>query len=284
MMEKVDNPIYDYYSSVIGREIRWLWYPYIPYGKITLLQGDPGEGKSTLALNITALLTCGKRMPDGFGNDIVQSVVYQCSEDNLADTVKPRLLAAGADCGKVAYIVDEEGSLTIDDDRIEETIRKTQAGLFILDPLQSYVSQDSDMQYAGKMRALLGKLSLVAARTECAILLIGHMNKNSSGKCIYRGLGSIDIAAIARSVLMVTRNTDDPDIRYMLQIKSSLAPEGDPIGFRFDRKHGFMWLGKCRNPVVQEEITKQYAVVRKDNIRDELIARAQFQVPGCLNR
>ena len=93
---------YEYFSSVKQRRIEWLWYPYIPYGKLTILQGAPGEGQSTFILNIAALLTKGKNMPDGFKVSEPQDVVYQTAEDNLSDTVKPRLVAAGADCSRIS--------------------------------------------------------------------------------------------------------------------------------------------------------------------------------------
>lgn len=187
--------------------MEWLWYPNIPYRKLTLLQGDPGEGKSTFIINIAVLLTQGKDMPDGYPVPVPQTVIYQCSEDNASDTVKPRLL--------------------------------------IFDPLQSFIPQDSDMHSAGKMRLLLGKLAKTAERHKCAVVLVGHMNKSKSGKSLYGGLGSIDITAIARSVLMIARDGDNPQIRYMYPIKSSLAAEGDVIGFRFGRSSGFQWLGVC---------------------------------------
>jgi len=236
---------FQYYSSVQETEVEWLWYPYIPYGKLTLLQGDPGEGKSTFILNIAALLTTGKPMPDGYRVNGIQTVIYQCCEDGAADTVKPRLMAAGADCKKVAYIIDGEEALTLDDGRIEEAVIKTGARLFIMDPLQSFVPQDGDLHNAGKMRSLLGRLAAVAEKHRCAIVLVGHMNKSQNGKSLYRGLGSIDITAIVRSVLMVERDKDDPKIRYMFQIKSSLAAEGGAIAFKFDRRHGFQWIGPC---------------------------------------
>lgn len=141
---------YEYFSSVTQHKVEWLWYPYIPYGKLTILQGDPGEGKSTFMLNVAALLTRGKNMPDGYQVKEPQKVVYQTAEDNLADTVKPRLIAAGADCNRIAYIVDEEEPLTLMDSRIESVIQQTKARLFILDPLQAYLTQDSDMFSAGK--------------------------------------------------------------------------------------------------------------------------------------
>lgn len=236
---------YEYFSSVKQQKVEWLWYPYIPYGKITLLQGDPGEGKSIFILNVAALLTRGACMPDGYQVAKPQTVIYQCAEDNIADTVKPRLVAADADCEKVAYIIDDSVHLTLEDDRIEKAIMQTEARLFILDPLQAFLSQDGDMQSAGRMRSILGKLSLLAAKYNCAIVLIGHMNKGYSGNSIYRSLGSIDIAAIARSVLMLRRDCTDPRIRYMTPIKTSLSPEGKTIAFSLGGTDGFQWIGPC---------------------------------------
>lgn len=235
---------YEYYSSVRQRKIEWLWYPYIPYGKLTVLQGDPGEGKSTFMLNVAALVTRGRPMPDGFRIPEPQNVIYQTAEDNLADTVKPRLIAAGADCDRIAYIVDDDSTLTLEDSRIEQVLRQTNARLFILDPLQGYLSQDSDMLVAGRMRQQLKKLADIAARYKCAMVIIGHMNKASGEKNLYRGLGTIDIAAIARSVLMIIRSKDDPSVRVMFPVKSSLAPDGRSVAFTFD-KSGLRWLGHC---------------------------------------
>ncbi|SHK57542.1 AAA family ATPase [Hespellia stercorisuis] len=237
--------LYEYYSSVEPKQVDWLWYPYVPYGKITLLQGDPGDGKSTLALNIAALLTNGGILPDGSEISEPQNVIYQCSEDNGGDTIKPRLISAGADCKKIACIIDEEKNLTLEDKRLEQVIKETQAKLLILDPIQSFISQDGDMQNAVRMRSIMTKLAALAEEYKCAVILIGHMNKSTGGKKLYRGMGSIDIAAIARSVLMIARDEDNPDIRYMFPVKSSLAPEGCAIGFVFDENVGFKWIGKC---------------------------------------
>lgn len=234
--------VFEYYDSVEEQMIEWLWYPYIPYGKLTLLQGDPGEGKSTLMIHIAALLTQGKNMPDGYPVRMPEKVIYQCSEDDVSDTIKPRLKAAGADCSKIAYIIDRNSSLTLNDERIANALQQTHARLLVLDPLQSFLIQDGDLHSIGRMRTILGNLAVIAAKYKCAIVLIGHMNKSIGGKNLYRGLGSIDIAAIARSVLMVTRDEEEPEIRYMTPIKSSLAPEGQEIAFRIGKKVGFQWI------------------------------------------
>lgn len=235
---------YEYYSTIMEKTVDWLWYPYIPYGKLTLLQGDPGKGKSTFIVHVTAALTTGGLLPNGVKVTEPVTVIYQCAEDSIEDTIKPRLIEAGADCNKVAFIVDGDQSLSIDDERIEQSIQDTGARMFVLDPLQAYIKQDGDMQSATRTRSLMRRLSSVAERHQCAIVLIGHLNKASSGKSLYRGLSSIDITAIARSVLMITRDSEHPEIRFMYPIKSSLAPESYGISFVLDPDTGFHWLGK----------------------------------------
>ena len=240
-----EQPIYEYFSSIEPKEVEWLWYPYIPYGKLTILQGDPGEGKSTVMLNLIATVTNGGVFPDGAVFDRPHPVIYQCTEDNAADTVKPRLLAAGAVCEKIAYILDEDEKLTLDDSRIEDTLIRTGARLIVFDPIQSFLPQDSDMQNVGRMRSLLKKVCAIAEKHHCAVVLIGHMNKGGANNQLYRGLGSIDIAAIARSVLMIVRDRENPELRYLFQIKSSLAPEGRPVSFLMNRQQGFIWQEVC---------------------------------------
>ncbi len=246
---------YEYYSSVVPKQVDWLWYPYIPYGKITLLQGDPGEGKSTIMVQLAALLTKGGKLPDGSAVIEPQNVVYQCAEDGMEDTIKPRLVTAGADCDRIAYIRDSDTVLTISDERIESTIRDTKARMLVLDPIQAFIPQNADMQSASKMRSIMRNLADVAERYSCAVILVGHMSKTSGMKNLYRGLGSIDIVAIARSVLMIERDTECPEMRYMFPVKSSLAPEGCPIGFMLDSETGFQWLGRCRKTTALDEET-----------------------------
>lgn len=244
-MSKITGTDIEYYSDVIEEDVEWLWYPFIPYGKITLLQGDPGDGKSTFMLHIAAAITRGGQLPDGSQSIGIQNVIYQCSEDSNSDTIKPRLLQAGADCDRVAYINEENDPLTIGDPRIEDAIVSTNARLLIIDPIQAYIPHDCDMTNASSMRALMKKLASVAERHRCAVVLIGHMTKASGGKNLYRSFGSIDIAAVARSVLMIKRDDNNPAIRYMFPIKSSLAYEGNAIRFMFTRESGLKMLGAC---------------------------------------
>ena len=270
MMTKGTSRPYEYYSTVMEKTVDWLWYPYIPYGKLTLLQGDPGEGKSTFVVHIAAALTTGGVLPNGVKVIEPVTVIYQCAEDSIEDTIKPRLIEAGADCSKVAFIVDGDQSLSIDDERIEQSIQATGARLFVLDPLQAYIKQDGDLQSATRMRGLMRRLSSVAERHQCAIVLIGHLNKTASGKTLYRGLGSIDITAIARSVLMITRDKERPEIRYMYPIKSSLAPESYGISFVLDPETGFHWIGKCLYRGEENSLATSPTVSKKDRAKELL--------------
>ena len=233
-------------DTVEVEQIEWLLYPFIPYGKVTIIQGDPGEGKTTMVLQIIAKLTRGetilpadstkdKRIDIDSESDMVDAeniennastqhleapvnVIYQTAEDGLGDTIKPRLLAAGADC--------------------------TKARMVVLDPIQGFLGSEVDMHRANEIRPLMKRIAVLAEKYHCAIILIGHMNKNSNGKSSYRGLGSIDFQAAARSVLIVGRIKDEPEVRVVCHTKSSLAPEGKAIAFRLDKNNGFEWIGE----------------------------------------
>ena len=238
-------------ENVAVEEVEWLLYPFIPYGKATIIQGDPGEGKTTMVLQIIAKLTKGEPvLPviDGEEEPAERAepvnVIYQTAEDGLGDTIKPRLLAAGADCSKVLVIDDSEQPLTMLDERLEQAIRQTNAHLVVLDPIQSFLGAEVDMHRANEIRPLMKRVSVLAEKYHCAIVLIGHMNKNSTGKSSYRGLGSIDFQAAARSVLIVGRVKNEPETRVVCHVKSSLAPEGKSIAFRLDKENGFEWIGE----------------------------------------
>lgn len=235
-------------------KIDWLLYPFIPFGKVTIVQGDPGEGKTTMVLQIIAKLTKGEAvLPSDSAESALEektvalepvNVIYQTAEDGLGDTIKPRLLSAGADCSRVMVIDDNDQALTMMDARLEEAIIQTKARLVVLDPIQGFLGADVDMHRANEIRPLMKRVAVLAEKYHCAIILIGHMNKNSNGKSSYRGLGSIDFQAAARSVLIVGRIKDEPEIRVVCHVKSSLAPEGKSIAFRLDKDTGFEWIGE----------------------------------------
>ena len=132
-------------SEIQSQEVVWLWYPFIPYGKLTIIQGDPGDGKTTFVLNIAAKLSKGEGLDRGMKLSEPLTVIYQSAEDGLTDTIKPRLEAAGADCENISVIDESIKSLSMIDERLEEAIIRTKAKLLILDPIQAYLGGSMDM-------------------------------------------------------------------------------------------------------------------------------------------
>ena len=229
------------YSNVSASKVSWLWYPYIPFGKVTLIQGDPGCGKSTLMMHLIAGISTGGAAPNGTEYGKPMHVVYQCSEDGVSDTIKPRLTAAGADCRNVAFLDEDALWLSMDNEAIRQAMEEFHARLFVLDPFQSYLG-DTDMANVGKMRKMLRQLASWASQYGCAVVLVGHLSKNEGAKDLYRGLGSIDIAAAARSVLHLGYMEDDSTVCRVHHVKSSLARKGGDMYFRINRDQRVEWL------------------------------------------
>ena len=230
-------------SEVDTQTVEWLWEPYIPFGKVTIVQGNPGEGKTTFALRLAAACTNRKPFPHMAVHEPF-NVIYQTAEDGLGDTIKPRLMEAEADLDRILVIDESKQGLSLSDERIERAIRQTGARLIILDPIQAYVGEKTDMNKANEIRPMFRRLAEIAERTGCAVILIGHLNKAAGGQSAYRGLGSIDFRAAARSVLLIGRVKREPNVRVIVHDKSSLAPEGKPIAFCLDPETGFSWIGE----------------------------------------
>ena len=264
-------------EDVETTEVEWLWYPYIRYGKITIIQGNPGEGKTTVVLHLAALLSKGEALPcDGTERTPIQ-IIYQTAEDGLGDTIKPRLLDGGADCTQIKVIDETEKSLSLLDERLEQAIIHIGAKMVILDPIQAYLGDGVNMNAANEIRDAMKRVSTMAQRHGCAIILVGHMNKGG-GKYSYRALGSIDFQAVARSVLVVGRMKDAPEMRVLAQCKSSLTPEGKPITFELNRDTGFRFIGDC-DVSVDELLTGEQRVNKAkaaESLLGELLSQGKM--------
>ena len=229
-------------SEVQQTEVDWLWYPYIPFGKLTIIQGNPGEGKTFFAMQLAAACTNRKFLPQMEPFEPF-NMIFQTAEDGLGDTVKPRLLSAEADLERVLVIDDADNPLTLADERIENAIRENNARLVIIDPLQAFLGANVDMNRANEVRPIFRRLAEVAQSTNCAIVMIGHLNKASGSQSTYRGLGSIDITAVVRSLLFIGKVRSDPTTRVIVHEKSSLAPPGQSLAFSLGDEKGFRWIG-----------------------------------------
>jgi RecA-family ATPase len=244
-------------STVQPEPVSWLWEPYIPRRKLTLVEGDPGTGKTWLMLQIAAAISQGYGLPGTEGTpqgrqDHGQPALYLSAEDGLADTLRPRLDAAGADCTNIHALTGGQeqagetvttGSVTLADlPVIKAAMAQYSPALVIIDPLQAYLGAKTDMYRANEVRSLLAELVHLAEQYDCAIVCVRHLSKASESRAIYRDLGSIDFTAAARSVLMVGEElqdqregekTGEPLLlrRVLAHSKSSLAPKGASLVF-----------------------------------------------------
>lgn len=257
-------------SDVPLEEIDWLWYPYIAYGKITIMHGNPGDGKTNIALKIASQCSTGETLPGQINMDPI-TVIYQTAEDGLGDTIKPRLIDAGADQERIFTISEEKEFLDLSDSRIEEAIVATGAKLLIIDPLQAYLG-DIDMNNCIAVRNKLKRVVKLAQDYKIAVILIGHLNKAQGQNSIYRTIGSADFAAVVRSILVVGRHKDNPSIRVIVQDKNNAAPEGESIGFRLDGAKKFEWVDGYGDTTTDDILYTTRSKGRKNTKLDQALA------------
>jgi hypothetical protein len=230
-------------SDVRQRPVEWLWQSRIALGKLTLLFGDPGLGKSLLTIFISAVVTRGGSWPDGGTPAPMGDVLILSAEDALEDTIAPRLDRAGANTKKVIAVrairwrdatgKARERSVTLDDTEILDDMMAENPGvkLIIVDPVTAYLGTDTDSHKNSDVRALLGGLSRLAEKYNVAVVVVSHMNKGGGGHAIYRATGSLAFVAAARAAWLVERDKADPSRRLFLAVKNNLAPEQSGLAF-----------------------------------------------------
>ena len=225
-------------SAIERQAVRWLWPGRIPLGKVTVLDGDPGLGKSTVTLTIAAKVSTGSPFPDG-AKPTAGGVILLSAEDDVADTIRPRLEAAGADLHR-CWVFDEihtgdepprPPEFPTDLDRLEKFITIHGAALVVVDPLMAYLSGAVDSHRDQDIRRVMAGFKRVAERTGAATLVIRHMNKGD-GKAIYRGSGSIGIIGAARAGLLIAPDPQDDQRRILAMTKSNLAKMPDALAYR----------------------------------------------------
>ncbi|MCB1470789.1 MAG: AAA family ATPase [Rhizobiaceae bacterium] len=212
-------------STVEAKEIEWLMPPLIPYGMITIMEGDPGVGKSYLAMHIAAQVSIGGSLP---GVEKLQRgrVLYLSAEDDLAYTIRPRIDAMGGDPKRIRVQADY---LSLDDDGLKklfDEVRRKPPSLIILDPLFAYVPSAQDMYRPNVIRSLLSQLRDIAEYGDTAVLIIRHLTKTKRDKAIYQGGGSMDVIGAARSAFLVAEHPDDPELKIVAHVKHNIAPRG----------------------------------------------------------
>lgn len=235
-------------SDIKPEPLVWLWAGRIPRGKLTLLVGDPGLGKSLLTLDLVARVTRGIDFPDGVKCEPGSAIIFSC-EDDPSDTIRPRLDVAGADVGRVFLIpavrdvtrdgkaVERSFDLSTDMSMLREAIDQTpDVRLIIIDPVSGYMP-GTDSHSNAEVRSMLAPLAKLAADYKLSILAITHLRK-SSGQVLHRAIGSIAFAAAARAVWAVARETEESDRRVFLPVKNNLAVDTHGLAFRVEGKDG----------------------------------------------
>lgn len=245
-------------ADVVREEVRWLWYPRIPRRRLTLVEGDPGLGKSFLTTRLVGAVTRGHGLPDSAGEPVgPANVLILTAEDGLGDTVRPRLEAAGADLARVFAVTgvavangkggEREFPISlVNVTALGEAMEQHRPALVVVDPVQAYLGAGVDMNAANEVREVLAGLARLVEQHDAAAVLVRHLAKATGGnKLVYRGLGSIDFTGAARSILHVTVHPEDEEDRgrrVVFHVKANLTPKAQPLGFRLDGS-GFTWEG-----------------------------------------
>lgn len=231
-------------DTVEPESVRWLWYPYLPRGKLVIVEGDPGLGKSWLTAALSHHIASRKRFPKA-KKLVGGSVLMMSAEDGIADTIRPRFDNLGADVSKVwlpsEYFTLDEAGLDI----LEEYLEEVKPTLTIIDPLVAYMGSGVDLHKANETREVMAALASLAEEYSTTILCVRHLRKGTADKSIYRGMGSIDLTAAARSVLLVGKDPNDEDARAIVHIKSNLGPLGPTLRYelRPSKTRSFRWAG-----------------------------------------
>lgn len=212
-------------STVEAKEIEWLMPPLIPYGMITIMEGDPGVGKSYLAMHIAAQVSIGGSLP---GVDKLKRgrVLYLSAEDDPAYTIRPRIDAMGGDAKRIRIQADY---LSLDEDGLQalfDEVRRHPPSLIIMDPLFAYVPGTQDIYRPNVIRSLLSQLRDIAEYGDTAVLIVRHLTKTKRDKAIYQGGGSMDVIGAARSAFLVAQHPDDPELKIVAHVKHNIAPRG----------------------------------------------------------
>ncbi len=228
-------------GDVEPESVHWLWFPRLPLGKITLLEGDPGTGKSYVSLALAAALSTGRALPGGEARDPA-NVLLLVGEDDLDDTVVPRLIELGGDRSRITALVGGKVFDATGLAQLTQAVAVVQPALIVIDPLMAYLDGKLDINKANAVRSIMRPLGELAAQHRCAVLCLRHLTKSQRDHALYRGAGSIDFTAAARSALLAGVDPDDESRRAICHVKSNLAPKADNLGYRLD-EHGFAWEG-----------------------------------------
>jgi DNA polymerase I-like protein with 3'-5' exonuclease and polymerase domains len=227
-------PVGTLLADVSAESVEWLWERRIPLGKITVLDGDPDNGKSVLTTDLAARVTTGRPMPYGLGKTFPQAgVVILSAEDGVGDTIRPRFDAAGGDPNKVV-ILGNDDPFAIPEDLpiLERAIERVDAKLIVIDPIMAFLGENINSNSDKDVRSALKPLKQLAERSGAAVVIVRHLNKTPGGNVLYRGGGSIGIIGAARSGLVVGPHPTDEGLRVLASQKHNLSTPPESLAYQ----------------------------------------------------
>lgn len=251
-------------GNIEPKPVEWLVEPIIPLGKITVICGDPGSGKTTFAIKLASDISNGINTLNHAKEKCTPgTVVFQSSEDSANDTLRSRFSANNANLANIVFIDETNSPLSLTDKRLEDAIKLSKAKIVVVDPLQNYLPK-IDMHRANEVRPVFSHLAKLAEKYNCAIILISHLNKGN-GKALYRSLGSIDLIAACRSNLVISAAPDNPEIKIVAQAKNSLAPLAASIAFTIEENSKVQWVDykNISADELLESSNSKYSVAQK---------------------
>ena len=265
-------------DDVEEEEVTWMWPGRFPSGKLSVITGDPGLGKSFATIDIASRITTGRAWPDAQGiNARAGSVLWLCAEDGLGDTIKPRMVAARANCKKVTILqgvrrpgerTSQQFDLHTDIDVIERQVATMKdCRLVIIDPISAYLGK-ADSYKDAEVRAVLAPLGQMAERLDTSVLAVMHLNKSTGGNAIHRTGGSIAFVAAPRAVWLVALDPDDPTKRVFANIKMNIAAPGPALAFQITSDQAGRgvvgWIVDQENMMTADQLLTQKGGARDD--------------------
>ena len=275
-MSQINRPTLCRLSELMPQSIDWVWPGYLAAGKLTLIDGDPSQGKSLLTLDLAARLTTGREWPDGQNASAPQPVILFAGEDGIQDTVQPRLRAAGADLSQIHILGAPSafgGSgctprLPEDCELVRDMLRDTGSRLLIVDPLFAFLGRGRSAGNDALIREVLTPLARLAEESGAAVLMTRHLTKGLGRHAIYRGSGSIALIGMARTAFLVANAPEDADMHVLACTKNNLAAQPPSLGYRIvaapDGQPRLTWIGRV-------EVTA-----------DDLVSNANYSVGEAL--
>lgn len=263
-----ENKYFIKYSDVETKQIDWLWFPYIPKGMVSIVQGDPKSGKTFMLIDIISRITRGDYKPLSDEKFDVGNVIFQNSDDPIEYSLKGRFEKQKADTTRVFCVDEKKEKLYFNNlDKLKKLIEEKKPVLVVIDPIQAYMG-DGDSNSMVQVRNALAPLKILAEQYNVAIVLVQHLKKGNETKAIYKGAGSIDFVGFARSMLMVVKDTEN-DERLFIHTTSNVAKEGHCLSYKIT-ENGLEWL-EDRGEVNADELISQDINTKFENAKNFIL-------------